>query len=334
MATLVSKMSSFNINKFDLKTVPQYSKIRRPWSWITDYLSDLFMDCMLIFPHCLWPYRDLCDGLVIMQLFEKINVPVNWKKVNKRPYPPLGANMKKVKNNNAGQLLGKMKTNVTLLFLLRPSWRTVTTLWSWVGMSLTSLWSASEDKTWTRAVLCTPWRWSGSWWGGTCTVQSFGTFHLLVIYCLVVHFELILVVSAVCPLCCPSGTQCRFCQIWVMERRLEIISSSPGSTPPWAQKTSMHISTASRCVCVSKWSIWVNARLHLYLTLFFLFFCRTNWSAPACQWLSWSTSLLPVPSSGTWCGNKKGEWWTMTINSTTPSKRQFFSHLITWCICH
>lgn len=49
MATLVSKMSSFNINKFDLKTVPQYSKIRRPWSWITDYLSDLFMDCMLIF---------------------------------------------------------------------------------------------------------------------------------------------------------------------------------------------------------------------------------------------------------------------------------------------
>lgn len=40
---------------------------------------------------------DLCDGLVILQLYEKVNVPVNWKKVNNPPYPALGANMKKVK---------------------------------------------------------------------------------------------------------------------------------------------------------------------------------------------------------------------------------------------
>lgn len=36
------------------------------------------------------------DGLVILQLYEKIQVPVDWKKVNRPPYPVLGAKMKKV----------------------------------------------------------------------------------------------------------------------------------------------------------------------------------------------------------------------------------------------
>lgn len=36
------------------------------------------------------------DGLVILQLYEKIQVPVDWKKVNQPPYPVLGAKMKKV----------------------------------------------------------------------------------------------------------------------------------------------------------------------------------------------------------------------------------------------
>lgn len=40
---------------------------------------------------------DLQDALVILQLYEKIKVPVDWNnKVNKPPYPKLGANMKKV----------------------------------------------------------------------------------------------------------------------------------------------------------------------------------------------------------------------------------------------
>lgn len=39
---------------------------------------------------------DLCDGLVILQLLEKVKVPVNWKRVNNPPYPFLGGNMKKV----------------------------------------------------------------------------------------------------------------------------------------------------------------------------------------------------------------------------------------------
>lgn len=41
--------------------------------------------------------RDLQDALVILQLYEKIKVPVDWNnKVNKPPYPKLGTNMKKV----------------------------------------------------------------------------------------------------------------------------------------------------------------------------------------------------------------------------------------------
>lgn len=39
---------------------------------------------------------DLQDALVILQLYERIKVPVDWSKVNKPPYPKLGANMKKV----------------------------------------------------------------------------------------------------------------------------------------------------------------------------------------------------------------------------------------------
>lgn len=47
--------------------------------------------------HC--PSRDLQDALVILQLYEKIKVPVDWNnKVNKPPYPKLGTNMKKVAN--------------------------------------------------------------------------------------------------------------------------------------------------------------------------------------------------------------------------------------------
>ena len=41
---------------------------------------------------------DLQDALVILQLYERIKVPVDWSKVNKPPYPKLGANMKKVEN--------------------------------------------------------------------------------------------------------------------------------------------------------------------------------------------------------------------------------------------
>ena len=41
--------------------------------------------------------RDLQDAMVILQLYEKIKVPVDWSnKVNRPPYPKIGTNMKKV----------------------------------------------------------------------------------------------------------------------------------------------------------------------------------------------------------------------------------------------
>ncbi|XP_061426452.1 plastin-3-like isoform X1 [Lethenteron reissneri] len=52
-------------------------------------------------------YSDLVDALVIIQLFEKIKTRVDWNKVNKPPYPKLGANMKKLENCNYAVELGK-----------------------------------------------------------------------------------------------------------------------------------------------------------------------------------------------------------------------------------
>ncbi|KAF7657480.1 hypothetical protein LDENG_00026450 [Lucifuga dentata] len=60
-------------------------------------------------------YWDLCDGLVILQLYEKVNVPVNWKKVNKPPYPVLGANMKKLENCNYAVELGRTEAHFSLV---------------------------------------------------------------------------------------------------------------------------------------------------------------------------------------------------------------------------
>ncbi|XP_059209348.1 plastin-1 [Centropristis striata] len=58
---------------------------------------------------------DLCDGLVIMQLYEKVNVPVNWKKVNSPPYSVLGAKMKKLENCNYAVELGRDVAHFSLV---------------------------------------------------------------------------------------------------------------------------------------------------------------------------------------------------------------------------
>uniref|UniRef100_A0AAQ6INB6 Plastin 1 n=1 Tax=Anabas testudineus TaxID=64144 RepID=A0AAQ6INB6_ANATE len=60
-------------------------------------------------------YCDLCDGLVILQLYEKVNVPVNWKRVNNPPYPNLGANMKKLENCNYAVELGRDVAHFSLV---------------------------------------------------------------------------------------------------------------------------------------------------------------------------------------------------------------------------
>lgn len=53
-------------------------------------------------------YVDLQDAIVILQLYEKSKVPVDWNnKVNKPPYPKLGTKMKKLENCNYAVELGK-----------------------------------------------------------------------------------------------------------------------------------------------------------------------------------------------------------------------------------
>ncbi|TWW71858.1 Plastin-1 [Takifugu flavidus] len=66
-----------------------------------------WMNSLGVSPHVNHLYCDLCDGLVILQLLEKVRVPVNWKRVNNPPYPFLGGNMKKLENCNYAVDLGR-----------------------------------------------------------------------------------------------------------------------------------------------------------------------------------------------------------------------------------
>uniref|UniRef100_A0A671R035 Plastin-3 n=1 Tax=Sinocyclocheilus anshuiensis TaxID=1608454 RepID=A0A671R035_9TELE len=75
-----------------------------------------WMNSLGVNPHVHHLYVDLQDALVILQLYEKIKVPVDWSnKVNKPPYPKLGANMKKLENCNYAVELGKTKANFSLV---------------------------------------------------------------------------------------------------------------------------------------------------------------------------------------------------------------------------
>lgn len=67
-----------------------------------------WMNSLGVNPHVNHLYGDLHDAMVILQLYEKIKVPVDWNnKVNKPPYPKLGTNMKKLENCNYAVELGK-----------------------------------------------------------------------------------------------------------------------------------------------------------------------------------------------------------------------------------
>ncbi|XP_041809982.1 plastin-1 [Chelmon rostratus] len=74
-----------------------------------------WMNSLGVSPYVNHLYSDLCDGLVILQLFEKINVNVTWKKVNHPPYPVLGANMKKLENCNYAVELGRDVAHFSLV---------------------------------------------------------------------------------------------------------------------------------------------------------------------------------------------------------------------------
>ncbi|KAM9802436.1 plastin-2 isoform 1-T1 [Syngnathus typhle] len=68
-----------------------------------------------VHPHVNHLYADMEDGLIIFQLYEKINVPVDWERVNKPPYPKLGSNMKKLENCNYAVELGKNEAKFSLV---------------------------------------------------------------------------------------------------------------------------------------------------------------------------------------------------------------------------
>uniref|UniRef100_I3IWF9 Plastin 3 n=1 Tax=Oreochromis niloticus TaxID=8128 RepID=I3IWF9_ORENI len=74
-----------------------------------------WMNSLGVSPHVHHLYHDLCDGWVILQLYDKVNVPVDWKKVNRPPYPALGANMKKLENCNYAVDLGRNVARFSLV---------------------------------------------------------------------------------------------------------------------------------------------------------------------------------------------------------------------------
>ncbi|KAK1162577.1 plastin-1-like [Acipenser oxyrinchus oxyrinchus] len=74
-----------------------------------------WMNSLGVNPYVHHLYSDLTDASVIFQLYEQIRVPVNWNRVNKRPYPALGGNMKKLENCNYAVDLGKNEAKFSLV---------------------------------------------------------------------------------------------------------------------------------------------------------------------------------------------------------------------------
>ncbi|KAM6984491.1 plastin-3 [Tautogolabrus adspersus] len=67
-----------------------------------------WMNSLGVNPHVNHLYGDLQDAMVILQLYEKIKVCVDWNnKVNMPPYPKLGTYMKKLENCNYAVELGR-----------------------------------------------------------------------------------------------------------------------------------------------------------------------------------------------------------------------------------
>ncbi|KAK5857674.1 hypothetical protein PBY51_010901 [Eleginops maclovinus] len=92
------------INPADIEPETNEEKTFRNW-----------MNSLGVSPYVNHLYWDLCDGLVILQLYEKVNVPVNWKRVNNPPYPILGANMKRLENCNYAVELGRDEAHFSLV---------------------------------------------------------------------------------------------------------------------------------------------------------------------------------------------------------------------------
>ncbi|MEQ2237514.1 Plastin-3, partial [Ilyodon furcidens] len=76
-----------------------------------------WMNSLGVSPHVHYIYGDLQDAIVILQLYEKIKVPVDWdNKVNLPPFKGVGGGrLKKIENCNYAVELGKKKAGFSLV---------------------------------------------------------------------------------------------------------------------------------------------------------------------------------------------------------------------------
>ncbi|XP_072111129.1 plastin-1-like [Mobula birostris] len=94
-------------NEYDLTLLEGESREERTFrNWMNSQGVSPFVNHL---------YSDLTDALVIFQLYQNVNVPVDWNRINRPPYPQLGANMKKLENCNYAVELGKTKACFSLV---------------------------------------------------------------------------------------------------------------------------------------------------------------------------------------------------------------------------
>ncbi|XP_028832941.1 plastin-1 [Denticeps clupeoides] len=74
-----------------------------------------WMNSLGVAPYVNHLYSHLMDALVILQLYERIGVPVDYRKVNRPPFPALGGRMKKLENCNYAVELGKREAKFSLV---------------------------------------------------------------------------------------------------------------------------------------------------------------------------------------------------------------------------
>ncbi|KAJ8266446.1 hypothetical protein GJAV_G00130520 [Gymnothorax javanicus] len=106
-------------NKYPALTKPEDEDI--DWGLLEDETREErtfrnWMNSLGVNPTVNHLFSDLQDALVILQLYEKIKVPVDWNnKVNKPPYSRVGANMRKMENCNYAVDLGKDQAKFSLV---------------------------------------------------------------------------------------------------------------------------------------------------------------------------------------------------------------------------
>ncbi|XP_014882430.1 plastin-2-like [Poecilia latipinna] len=75
-----------------------------------------WMNSLGVSPHVHYIYGDLQDAMVILQLYEKIKVKVDWdNRVNLPPFKGRGGHLKKIENCNYAVELGKKKAGFSLV---------------------------------------------------------------------------------------------------------------------------------------------------------------------------------------------------------------------------